>query len=324
MVSMLKEMLGIRRPIFQAPIGSFTHPSLVAAVSNAGCAGMHALSWTPSDDIEKIIAETRRKTSGVFGANLVLHWDQQERFDALVSSGCRLISFFWGDPSPYLEKAKSNGITTMLTVGLSEEARNAAEIGIDILVAQGWESGGHVWGDVSTMALVPAIAKAVPNMPVVAAGGIASGRAIAAALSLGAEAVWMGTRFVASVEARAHPGFKEMIVQASESATAYGCTFDGGWPDAPHRVLRNVTVDTAERVSQKDRACIGRLPSGEDICRFDDMPPIDGMTGAWDETALYAGQSVGQIDSIKPVNKIVEELMSEALTAASELSSMII
>ncbi len=324
MVSMLKEMLGIRWPIFQAPIGSFTHPRLVAAVSNAGCAGMHALSWTSSDDIEKIIVDTRRKTSGVFGANLVLQWDQQERFDALVSSGCRLISFFWGDPSPYLEKAKSNGITTMLTVGSSEEARNAAKIGIDILVAQGWESGGHVWGDVSTMALVPTIAKAVPNTPVVAAGGIGSGRAIAAALSLGAEAVWMGTRFVASAEARAHPGFKELIVQASESATAYGCTFDGGWPDAPHRVLRNDTVDTAERVSQKDRARIGRLPSGEDICRFDDIPPIDGMTGAWDETALYAGQSVGQIDSIEPVNKIVEDLMAEALSAASELSAMII
>lgn len=321
MGSVLREMLGIRRPIFQAPIGSFTHADFVAAVSNAGCAGMHAVSWTSPGEIENIIADTRRKTSGVFGANLVLQWDQQERFDALVSSGCRLISFFWGDPSPYLEKAKSNNITTMLTVGSSEEARNATEIGIDILVAQGWESGGHVWGDVSTMALVPTIAKAVPNTPIVAAGGIASGGAIAAALSLGAEAVWMGTRFIASVEARAHPGFKELIVQANESATVYGCMFDGGWPDAPHRVLRNVTVDTAEGASQKDRTCIGHLPSGEEIRRFDDIPPLDG---AWEETALYAGQSVGQIDSIKLVDKIVEDLMAEAHTAASETSRLLI
>ena len=319
MATSLYEMLGIRRPIFQAPIGGFTNPDLVAAVSNAGCAGMHAVSWTPPGEIEKIIAETDRKTSGVFGANLVLQWDQQERFDALVSCGCQLVSFFWGDPLPYIDKAKASGVTTMLTVGSSEEARNAAEIGIDILVAQGWESGGHVWGEVSTMALVPAVAKAAPNVPVVAAGGIASGGAIAAALSLGAAAVWMGTRFVASVEAMAHPAFKELIVQANESGTTYGCIFDGGWPNAPHRVLRS---ETAECVSEKDRACIGRMPSGEEIRRFDDIPPIDGMTGAWEETALYAGQSVGQIDSIKPVDKIVEDLVAETRVAALALSNM--
>jgi NAD(P)H-dependent flavin oxidoreductase YrpB (nitropropane dioxygenase family) len=318
-VSRLNDLLGLTKPIFQAPIGSFTNPDFVAAVANTGCAGMHALSWTATEEIAEIISETQNKTTGAFGANLVLQWDQHERFDALVASECRLISFFWGDPSPYLKKAKSSGIKTMLTVGSSEEARHAAEIGIDILVAQGVESGGHVWGDITTMALVPAISKAVPEVPVVAAGGIASGRAIAAALALGAEAVWMGTRFVASAEATAHPGYKDLIAESSESATVHCCTFDGGWPDAPHRVLRTRTVDAGEQDAEKDRARIGQLPSGEEVFRFDDIPPAAGMSGAWEEMALYAGQSVGQIESVEPIASIIEDLMAEARSAASGL-----
>lgn len=319
MSSRIIDRLGVRHPIIQAPMGGVTNTDLIAAVANAGCVGMHAVSWATATDIDALFAATRAASTGVFGANLVLEWDQQERLDVLVANECKLVSFFWGDPAPYLDKARANGMTTMLTVGTAAEARHAADIGIDIVVAQGWEAGGHVWSDVSTIALVPAIAKNVPEIPVVAAGGIGSGRAMAAAFALGAEAVWIGTRFLASTEALAHPGYKDLLVDADESSTAHGYMFDGGWPDAAHRVLKSKVVDMAISGEEKDRALIGRLPSGEEMRRFDDYPPVEGMTGAWEETALYAGQSVGQVDAIKSVDEIVTELLNDARTAVESI-----
>jgi len=321
MSSRIKDILGAEHPIIQAPMGGVTNVDLIAAVANAGCVGMHAMSWDSASSIEALFTATRAATNGVFGANLVLQWDQQRRLDALIANDCNLVSFFWGDPAPYIKKAQSNGMTTMLTVGTADEARHAADLGIDIVVAQGWEAGGHVWGDVSTLALVPAIAKRVPQVPVVAAGGIGSGKTMAAALTLGADAVWIGTRFLASVEAVAHEGYKERLVNADESSTAHGFMFDGGWPDAAHRVLKSKVVDMAVSGEEKNRTVIGRLPSGEEIRRFDDFPPMSGMTGAWEETALYAGQSVGQIDAIQSVREIVHEMLVEAREALTSANS---
>ncbi|MGY8795832.1 MAG: NAD(P)H-dependent flavin oxidoreductase, partial [Woeseiales bacterium] len=148
MTSRIKDMLGVQFPIFQAPMGSVTNTKLIAAVANAGCVGMHAVSWDTPDEIDTLFAATRAASDGVFGANLVLEWDQQERLDTLIANECKLVSFFWGDPAPYLDKAKANGMITMLTVGTAAEARHAADIGVDIVVAQGWEAGGHVWSNV--------------------------------------------------------------------------------------------------------------------------------------------------------------------------------
>ena len=321
MTSRIKDLLGVQFPIFQAPMGGVTNMDLIAAVANAGCVGMHAVSWDAPGGIDTLFAATRAASDGVFGANLVLEWDQQERLDTLIANECKLVSFFWGDPAPYLDKAKANGMITMLTVGTAAEARHAADIGVDIVVAQGWEAGGHVWSNVSTLALVPAIAIKVPEIPVVAAGGIGSGRAMAAALALGAEAVWVGTRFLASAEALAHPGYKDLLVDADESSTAHGFMFDGGWPDAAHRVLKSRVVDMALSGEEKDRALIGRLPTGGEMRRFDDYPPTVGMTGAWEETALYAGQSVGQIDAIKSIDAIVTEMLDDAREALQSVSA---
>jgi nitronate monooxygenase len=120
----------------------------------------------------------------------------------------------------------------------------AIDCGVDVIVAQGWEAGGHVWGTVATMALVPAVVDAVTPVPVIAAGGIADGRGMAAALALGAAGVWIGTRFLASAETNFHRRYQEWLLGASESDTIYlEYLFDGGaWTDAPARVLRNKTV----------------------------------------------------------------------------------
>ena len=133
----------------------------------------------------------------------------------------------------------------MHTVGSAADAKRAIDAGVDIVVAQGWEAGGHVRGTVATMPLIPAVVDAVSPAPVVAAGGIADGRGLAAALALGAAGAWIGTRFLASNEASIHPRYRERILQANEADTIYlEDLFDVRWPNAPHRTLRNQIVQT--------------------------------------------------------------------------------
>ena len=247
-------LVNIDAPIVQAPIGRLATPRIAAAVSNAGALGMLALSWTDPQDVPPAIHELRLVTNRPFGINLILEWPQHDRVQACLDAGVRIFSFFWGDPSPHLEAIHSAGGLVLVTVGSAAEARRMVDVGVDAIVAQGWEAGGHVWGEVATMPLVPAVVDAVAPVPVVAAGGIADGRGLAAALALGASAVWMGTRFVLAAETEAHPRYRELLLAASESDTAYTRLFDGGWPDAPHRTLRNSTVGVWERA--------GRPPTG--------------------------------------------------------------
>lgn len=154
-----------------------------------------------------------------------------------------------------------------------------------------------------SIALIPAVVDAVAPLPVVAAGGFASGRGLAAALCLGASGVWIGTRFSASTESLAHLEFKKRLVSSGESDTQYLCLFDGGWPNAPHRVLRNSTVDAWNNAGQpkpgmrpNEKQVIGYSASGKEIVRYDDTPPVAGMSGDWEACALYAGQSTGVIE----------------------------
>ncbi|HKZ81677.1 MAG TPA: nitronate monooxygenase [Pyrinomonadaceae bacterium] len=239
-------LLSIELPIVQAPIGSATCPALAAAVSEAGGLGMLAMSWRDIDEIREIIRETRELTIRPFGVNLVLEWPQHERLQACLEEGVKIVSFFWGDPVPYIQAAHGAGAIVIHTVGSAAEARRSVDRGVDVIVAQGWEAGGHVWGEVASLPLIPQIVDAVAPVPVVAAGGIADGRGLAAALMLGASGIWMGTRFLASKEAAVHPLYKEKVLQAAEVDAVYCRLFDIGWPNAPHRVLRNSTVSCWE------------------------------------------------------------------------------
>ncbi|MHB1930967.1 MAG: NAD(P)H-dependent flavin oxidoreductase, partial [Acidimicrobiales bacterium] len=191
----LCQLIGIEVPIVQAPIGNASSPELVAAVSGAGALGMLSATWRAPAEIRRVIGEIRDLTDRPFGVNLVLEWEQDARLDTCLEEGVRIVSFFWGDPARYLGRVHDAGGIVMHTVGSAAEARQRAADGVDVVVAQGLEAGGHVWGQVSTMALVPAVVDAVGDVPVVAAGGIADARGVAAALALGASGVWMGTRF---------------------------------------------------------------------------------------------------------------------------------
>ena len=237
------ERLGIEVPIIQAPMGGAVGPALAAAVSNAGGLGTLALWGADVSRLRQLVRETRALTTKPFAVNLNLEFPQEERLDACLEEGVPVISFFWRDPSGLVARAKSGGATVLHTVSTAAEARHAVASGVDAVVAQGWEAGGHVRGNVATMPLIPAVVDAVGPVPVFAAGGIADGRGLAAALALGASGAWIGTRFLASNEAAIHPRYRERILQATEDDTVYlEELFDIGWPNAPHRVLRNSTV----------------------------------------------------------------------------------
>ena len=185
-------------------MGSAANARLAAAVSNAGALGTVALTWVA--DVGSAVTDTAALTDRPFGGNFVLEWDMHRRVDRALAAGLRIVSLTWGDPAPYVERVHDAGALLMHTVGSAEEARRAADGGADVIVAQGWESGGHVLGTVATLPLVPAVVDAVAPVPVIAAGGIGDARGVAAVLALGAQAAWVGTGFLLAEEAPVHAG----------------------------------------------------------------------------------------------------------------------
>jgi NAD(P)H-dependent flavin oxidoreductase YrpB (nitropropane dioxygenase family) len=315
----LCDLVGIEAPVVLAPMGGAVTPQLAAAVSNAGGLGMLPLTWTSADEIGSIVEETRQRTERPFGVNLGLAWDQRERLAAILGAGVGIVSFFWGDASGIISEASDANTLVFVTVGTAEEGRAAAAAGADVVVAQGWEAGGHVWGNVSTLALVPRVVDAVAPVPVVAAGGIADGRGLAAVLALGAAGAWVGTRFLAAPETAIHPDYRRRILAAGEADTYYGTLFDRGWPEAPHRTLRNSTVEAWERAG---RPASGSRPGeadepasrldGTPINRYASSTPTANMTGDVEPLPHWAGQGVGLVTREESAAAIVSSLVSEA------------
>lgn len=310
--------LGVEVPVVQAPMGGASCPELAAAVSNAGGLGMLALSWHPPEYMREEIRRTRALTSRPFGVNLVLAFPQDERFEICVAEGVPAVSFFWGDPAPFVDRAHQAGAKVFSTVASARDAKAAADAGVDVVVAQGWEAGGHVRGEVATLPLVRAVVEAVGSTPVLAAGGIADGRGLAAALALGAAGAWIGTRFLASEEASIHPRYRERLLAADETATVHTGLFDVGWPDAPHRVLRNRTYDAWEAAG---RPATGKRPGeGEvlatggrgDMVRYESTTPGPDAQGDIDGLSLWAGQGVACVGRVQPAGEIVREIVDEA------------
>jgi NAD(P)H-dependent flavin oxidoreductase YrpB (nitropropane dioxygenase family) len=315
----LCDLIGIEVPVVLAPMGGAVTPTLAAAVSNAGALGMLPLTWTPPDEIATVVDETRLRTERPFGVNLGLAWDQRERLASVLTAGVRVVSFFWGDASAVIGEARDAGTIVFVTVGTAEEGRAAAAAGADVVVAQGWEAGGHVWGTVSTLALVPRVVDAVAPVPVVAAGGIADGRGLAAVLALGAVGAWVGTRFLATPEAAIHPDYRRRILAAGEADTFYGTLFDRGWPDAPHRTLRNSTVEAWEQAGQPESGSRpgeddepASRPDGSPINRYAASTPTAAMAGDVEPLPHWAGQGVGLVTRQEPAADIVHSLVDEA------------
>jgi nitronate monooxygenase len=306
------ELLGIDQPIVQAPMAAV--PGLAAAVSNAGALGMLTLTW--SDDVGAVVRETAALTARPFGGNLVLTEDRHRRLDQALEAGLRIVSFLWGDPAGYIEPVHAAGGVVLHTVGSAEEARRAAASGVDVVVAQGWEAGGHVWGKVATLPLVPAVVDAVTPVPVIAAGGIGDARGVAAVLALGAQAAWLGTRFLLADEMPIHEDYRRRLLAAAETDPQwYPNLYEAGWPDSPHRALRNSTAKTWEAAGSPppgrrpgEGDVIAHFASGEAIVRYEPAPPMVGTTGDIEALSMWAGQSVALARRAQSAADIVNEL----------------
>jgi len=320
MQTALCKRLGIELPIIQAPMGGAVGPPLAAAVSNAGGLGMLVPWRADIDTVRRQIREMRALTARPFGVNLVLEFPQEERLAVCLDERVPVISFFWRDPSSLVPLAKAGGAIVMHTVGSAADAKQAISCGVDLVIAQGWEAGGHVRGTVATMPLIPAVVDAVSPAPVVAAGGIADGRGLAAALALGASGAWIGTRFLASHEAAIHPRYRELLLQANENDTVYlENFFDIRWPNASHRTLRNKTIEVWEAAGRPptgkrpgEGEVIGKSRSIGPIVRYQSYTPGADADGDIDAMALWAGQSVGLVSTVQSAGEIVRQIADEA------------
>ena len=315
----LCDLLDIEVPIIQAAIGGITCPELASAVSGAGGLGTIAMTGRGADGTHAAIERTRALSNRPFAANFVLAYDVEVEIATSLEAGVPLISLFWGDPTPYVHRVHDVGAKLMMSVGSVDEAKRAADAGVDVIVAQGWEAGGHVRGNVANLALIPRVVDEVAPLPVVAAGGIADGRGLAAVLALGAQAAWIGTRFLAAEEAVTHPHYQSRILAAEAADTYYSELYDVGWPNAPGRVLRNSTIDAWEeagRPSPGNRPGEGDIivGAGEDdqVVRYEAVAPRKDYQGDVEAMPLWAGQGVGLVRHRRPAADIVAEIVNEA------------
>jgi NAD(P)H-dependent flavin oxidoreductase YrpB (nitropropane dioxygenase family) len=295
-------LVGCTRPIQLAPIGG---TELVRAVCDAGGLGMVATHASTPASLEAELEALAARTRGPVGVNFLMPFLDRVQL-AIAARKARVIEFFYGDPDAELVKAAhAGGALASWQAGSLEEARAAEAAGCDYVVVQGTEAGGHVRGRASLMPLLARAADAL-RVPVVAAGGIATARDLAAVLVAGASAARLGTRFLASRESDAHPDYVAAILAAKAEDTVLTEAFGNGWPNAPHRVLRSA-VAAAERLAGD----AGVMRIGEQaiaVERFSALPPTRGTTGRVDAMALYAGESVANVDAVRSAAEIVGEL----------------
>ncbi|WP_433784747.1 NAD(P)H-dependent flavin oxidoreductase [Actinomycetospora sp. CA-101289] len=314
--------LGVELPIWNAGMGGgLAGPALAAAVSNAGGLGVLGMGGLPEPVVREQVRETRMLTDRPFGVNLIMPLLEDDTpIDCCLEERVPVLVLFWGDPGPYVERAHAVGTRLVSQVGSVAEAEAAARAGVDAVVIQGVEAGGHVRGVESLSVVLPATVDAVAPLPVVASGGIADGRGLAAALTLGAQAVSLGTRFLCSDESRA--AYKDRVVAATAADTYYTTLFDVGWPDATHRVLRNRVVDEwvaagspASGQREGEGEVTGKMPVGGqtiELPRYSIFMPMDGFEGDLDASVLYAGESCSLVNDVRPAADIVATLTAEA------------
>jgi len=306
------ELVGCRLPLQMAVLGGGVGSvELAAAVSNAGGLGMLP-QWAP-EPAEQRLARLRSLTASPFGMGLFAF--DVETQGALLDEAARtarVVDVFWGDPDPHMvRRIHEGGALAFWQVGSLDEALAAVAAGCDAVVAQGVEAGGHVRGTTPLLDLLAQVSAAV-DVPVVAAGGIATGRAMAGAMRAGASAVRIGTRLVATVEADAHPVYIAALLRAGASDTVLSTAFSAGWEDAPHRVLRSA-YEACEACGDD---VVGAMVFGDqrvEIPHRFSAPPLRCATGRIEAMAMYAGMGVDAITDVPPAATVVRRMVGEAL-----------
>ena len=304
------DRVGCELPIQQAGMGGVAGPDLAVAVSAAGGLGTVALHMMPAPMVAETLDAMSLRTTAPLAFNVLVPFVDREAV-AAASSRCRLVEFFYDEPDAALVRiAHEGGALAAWQIGSRAEAEAARDAGCDIVIVQGVEAGGHVRGSVGLLALLPEVLDSV-DVPVVAAGGIGSARAAAAVLAAGADAVRVGTRFVATQEADTHPDYADALVRARAEDTVLTEAFSVMWPDAPHRVLRSC-VDKAEAL---DDDAVGEIEIGGTtmpVPRLSVLAPTRATTGSVDAMALYAGQSVTDVAGVVPACDVVIEITTGA------------
>ena len=307
----------------QAPIGPATTAELVTAVSDVGALGTLAASWTDPQALRQQLQLIRSSVGRRFCVNLVLDFDQEERLDVVLGEGAGFVSFSWGVDRDLIERAKRAGVVVLVQVGDVPAAREAADAGADILIAQGVEAGGHVQGTTRLTELLREL-RPVLDLPIIAAGGIADGASALAAVNAGANGVACGTAFLASTEANVHPDYLERLLSATAADTVLTTAFDIGWPDAPHRVLRNQTLAMWESAgnpaagSRPGEGDVIATRAGRPVVRYSDAQPTTDTEGEIGSMALYAGTSVdslrGGVSAAEIVRGIAADISSQRVS----------
>jgi nitronate monooxygenase len=314
----LLSMFGLTYPIFQAPLGPSGGADLAIAVSSAGAMGTMALWTLPPDEARARVTRVRAATPKSFAVNYVLAFEPRS-LPAALEAGAPVVHFSWGMPTQALvATVRQAGAKFGIQVTSAESARAALDLGVDYLVCQGTEAGGHVQATTRLLDALPKVIGEARNVPVLAAGGISNGGDIRRVLRAGAAAAMLGTRFVATRECLAHEKYKDALVRADGAHTVLTVCFDGGWANAPHRVLRNGTFVQWEAAGcppsgrrPGERDVVMMRPDGSEVRRYSAAAPLRDFKGAPLDCALYAGEGVGRVRDIPPAGDLVRRLWME-------------
>ncbi|MEB3211283.1 MAG: nitronate monooxygenase [Leptolyngbyaceae bacterium] len=310
-------------PIISAGMACVATPNLAAAVSNAGGLGTFSAAMVPPDGLRSLIHETRTLTHHPFGIDFITSMTQAEHIAVCIDEQVPVVIFFWSfPPSNWVTQLQSSGTKVWMQVGSVAEAQDARAMGFDAIIVQGAEGGGHNRAEASTFSLLPAVCQAVAPILVIAAGGIIDGKGLVAALALGAEAVWCGTRFLASEEAHAHSEYKARVLRARLGDTTRTFLFGPEMPGQMMRVIRNRAVQQwGDRSSAAMEHSQTQPPIGSTIINGQTVPipkfsiilPMPDTTGDFEEMCLTAGESSGNITEIMSAKAIVQAMENEAI-----------
>jgi NAD(P)H-dependent flavin oxidoreductase YrpB (nitropropane dioxygenase family) len=325
----LSKALGLETPLISAGMAFVAGPALAAAVSNAGGLGMLGTGMAPPEGLRQMIRATRALTSRPFGVDLIGTFTEEAHIDVLVEEKVPVAVFFWDLPSKEAAaKLRRANIRYWMQVGRMSEAADAIAHGAEALVVQGSEAGGHNRSEAPLVQLLPRMLKAFPTIPMIAAGGLFDGASMAAALCLGAEAVWCGTRFLASTEASAHAAYKQAVVDAGAGGTEITRVFGPEWPGQQMRALVNKAVVTARgreaaALAESEGQIIGSVDLGGNtlpVPRYSAILPTPEFKADLDWSCLTAGECAADIHSIEPAGDIVRRMSVDASRILGQLS----
>ena len=308
---LLNEILGTKYPIIQGGMANIATGAFAAACSNAGALGLIGAGGMNAETLRENIRRCKELTDKPFGVNIMLMHPQADEFaNIVVEEGVKVVTTGAGNPGKYMEQWKAAGITVIPVVAAAVLAKHLVKCGADAVIAEGTESGGHV-GEMTTMALVPQICDAV-TVPVIAAGGVASGRQLAAALALGACGVQIGTCLLVSEECPIHQAYKEAVLKAKDSDTIVTGRIAG----TPVRILKN---RMARDYVQQEKAGADKMELEHFTLGALRRAVFDGDTQTG---SLMAGQVAGMLHEIRPVAAILDELMADCQTTLTALQAL--